>query len=111
MEYADAMESQKTSVLRKLAVWDFDLAAGGHNFFGLLEFDIFHLRTTLRQARREGKDASLYAFFLKAVAHTVDIAVPMVPRGDRAQVAIGTLGTELRAKAEAENPAMLSGFV
>ncbi len=65
------MKTQKTSLSRKLAIQGFDLAAGGHNFFGLLEFDISRLRPTLRQARREGKGGSLYAFFLKAVGHTV----------------------------------------
>jgi len=65
------MKSEKTSDLRKLSIQGFKLVEGSHNFLGLLEFDVTHLRKRLRDLRHQNQGGSLLAFFLKAIARTM----------------------------------------
>ncbi len=58
---------ERTTALRKLSMYGFDLVAGGHNLYALLEFDITDLRARLREERRGGGGGSLFAFILKAI--------------------------------------------
>jgi pyruvate/2-oxoglutarate dehydrogenase complex dihydrolipoamide acyltransferase (E2) component len=60
--------SRRTSDVRKLSIYGFQVAEGSHNFFALLEFDITGLRKALREARIAGRGGSLFAFFIKAIA-------------------------------------------
>ena len=61
------MKTGRTSLERKLSIYGFELAAGGHNIYALLEFDITDLRSRLRALRREGRGGSLFALLLKAI--------------------------------------------
>lgn len=61
------MRQEKTTLLRKLSIYGFDLVTGSHNFFALLEFDVTDLRRHLRTLRTEDRGGSLFAFLLKAV--------------------------------------------
>jgi pyruvate/2-oxoglutarate dehydrogenase complex dihydrolipoamide acyltransferase (E2) component len=61
------MKREKTTDLRKLSIYGFELATGGHNFFALLDIDITNLRTFLRRERREGNGGSLFSLVLKAI--------------------------------------------
>ena len=61
------MRKRKTSSTRKVSICGFELVAGGHNFFALLDMDITDLRKHLRIRRREGNGGSLFAFILKAI--------------------------------------------
>lgn len=61
------MKTGRTSLERKLSIYGFELAAGGHNIYALLEFDITDLRSRLRERRRTGKGGSLFALLLKAI--------------------------------------------
>jgi pyruvate/2-oxoglutarate dehydrogenase complex dihydrolipoamide acyltransferase (E2) component len=63
-----AASSRRTSDLRKLSIYGFQAVEGGHNTYALLEFDVTGLRKALREARREGRGGSLFAFFVKAIA-------------------------------------------
>ena len=62
------MIQKKTSTLRRLAMQGFELVAGGHNFYALLEFDISELRNYLRSKRQRGEGGTLFAFIIKAIA-------------------------------------------
>lgn len=66
------MRKQKTSDLRKLSIYGFQLVENGHNFFALLEFDVTNLREKLRRLRRLGAGGSLFAFILKAIAKCLE---------------------------------------
>ena len=61
------MKRNKTTDLRKLSIYGFELVTGGHNFFALLDIDITNLRTFLREKRREGTGGSLLSLVLKAI--------------------------------------------
>ena len=61
------MRREKTTLLRKLSIYGFDLVEGSHNFFALLDFDVTDLRRHLRAKRIEGGGGSLFAFILKAI--------------------------------------------
>ena len=61
------MLKTKTSDLRRLSMYGFELVHGGHNFYALLEFDITSLRSMLRKQRQSGAGGSLLAFFLRAI--------------------------------------------
>lgn len=61
------MVRQKTTALRKLSIYGFEMVSGSHNFYGLLEFDITNLRSLLREARTAGTGGSLFSFLLKAI--------------------------------------------
>lgn len=63
-----AASTRRTSGLRKLAIYGFELTEGSHDFYALLEFDITGLRKALRKRRVEGEGGSLFAFFVKAIA-------------------------------------------
>jgi len=97
----------RTSDHRRLAIHGFDAVAGGHSFHALLEFQVGDLRRDLRACRQAGRQVSLFAVFLRAVAASleahpalnacggyrtttvfegVDIAVPVeVDRGGRVE--------------------------
>lgn len=45
---------------------------GGHNFYGLLEFDVTDLRKDLRVLRNRGEGGSLFAFMLKAIGRCLE---------------------------------------
>ncbi|MFW5715745.1 MAG: 2-oxo acid dehydrogenase subunit E2 [bacterium] len=60
-------KSERTSTFRRLSMLGFEMVKGGHNFYALLEFDVTDLRKELRQQRKEGRGASLFAFMLKAI--------------------------------------------
>ena len=62
------MKSIKTSEYRKLSIYGFQVSENSHNFYALLEFDVSGVRRKLRERRQEGKEGSLFAFFLKAFA-------------------------------------------
>ena len=61
------MKREKTTDLRKLSIYGFELVTGGHNFFALLDIDVTNLRTFLREKRREGTGGSLLSLVLKAI--------------------------------------------
>lgn len=63
-----AASTRRTSGLRKLGIYGFELTEGSHNFYALLEFDVTDLRKTLRKRRVAGAGGSLFAFFIKAIA-------------------------------------------
>ena len=66
------MNRQRTTTLRKLSIYGFDLVAGGHNLYALLEFDITNLRSRLREQRKGGEGGSLFAFILKAIGKCLE---------------------------------------
>lgn len=66
------MRREKTTLLRKLSMYGFDLVTGSHNFFALLEFDVTELRRHLRALRAGGRGGSLFAFLLKAVGKCLE---------------------------------------
>ena len=61
------MTKTRTSDLRRLSMYGFDLVNGGHNIYALLEFDITNLRSLLRKQRQTGQGGSLLAFLLRAI--------------------------------------------
>jgi pyruvate/2-oxoglutarate dehydrogenase complex dihydrolipoamide acyltransferase (E2) component len=61
------MKQEKTTILRKMAIYGFEAVAGSHNFYGLLDFDITKLRSLLRESRSAGTGGSLFSFLLKAI--------------------------------------------
>ena len=61
------MRREKTTLLRKLSMYGFDLVTGSHNFFALLEFDVTELRRHLRALRAGGRGGALFAFLPQAV--------------------------------------------
>lgn len=66
------MLRRRTSVLRKLSMYGFELVQGAHSFYALLEFDVGDLRSTLRRKRAEGGGGSLFAFLLKAIGKSLE---------------------------------------
>ncbi len=66
------MRREKTTLLRKLSMYGFDLVTGSHNFLALLEFDVTDLRRHLRGLRAGGAGGSLFAFFLKAIGKCLE---------------------------------------
>ena len=62
------MKQMKTSLIRKLSMYGFDVISGSHNIYALLEFDISNLREKLREKRKNGTGGSLFAFMLKVIA-------------------------------------------
>lgn len=65
------MRREKTSDFRKFSIQGFSLVEGGHNFMGLLEFDVTRPRRRLRDMRQQGQDGSLLAFLLKALGQAI----------------------------------------
>ncbi len=65
-------QRKKTSTYRKLSILGFEMVEGGHNFFGLLEFDVTNLRKELRKQRTCGKGGSLFSFLLKAIGRCLE---------------------------------------
>jgi pyruvate/2-oxoglutarate dehydrogenase complex dihydrolipoamide acyltransferase (E2) component len=61
-------QSVKLTPFRKLSRLGFDMIAGSHNFMALLEFDVTEARKALRRERREGKNASFFAFMVGSIA-------------------------------------------
>jgi pyruvate/2-oxoglutarate dehydrogenase complex dihydrolipoamide acyltransferase (E2) component len=64
---AGIMQKTKTTRLRKLSIYGFELVRGGHNFYALLDIDITGLRRHLREKRRQGEGGSLFSLILKAI--------------------------------------------
>lgn len=67
------MKSTKTSFQRKLAIHGFRVTENSHNFYALLEFDITNLRKKLRTRRQNGKEGTLFSFFIKAIAECLKL--------------------------------------
>jgi hypothetical protein len=63
-----AASTRRTSGLRKLGIYCFELTEGSHNLYALLEFDVTDLRKDLKARRMAGEGGSLFAFFIKAIA-------------------------------------------
>jgi pyruvate/2-oxoglutarate dehydrogenase complex dihydrolipoamide acyltransferase (E2) component len=64
-------EIRKMSVTRRFYVDSFDALKPGHNMLALCEFDVTDARAALRARRREGRQGSLFAFIIKAIADTL----------------------------------------